>query len=124
MPQDKPQQTNNAGLFLMGTFKGIQENRRTGNDGQPWVQHFAGIEIPKANGFPGETDIIRVQVPRQLIEQGINGHLQQLIEKPVKADVWVRAYASRSGAGHSLNLSNYLDAIQQVGDSSHLKKAV
>ena len=117
------QQVNNYGLFLIGACKGILENRRTGNDGQPWVQHFLGIEVPKNGGFPGETDVLRVQVPKDLVAQGITGQVEKMIGKTVKADVWVRSYATRSGANHQLSLSSYLDAVS-LFNAPELKKAV
>lgn len=116
------QQARNHGLSFKGVYKGILENRRTNADGQPYVQHFAGIEVPKINGFPGETEIIRIQVPKQAIEQGIIGKNQPLEDKQVECFIWVRAYPTRAGAGFGYYLENHLDAIQAL-DRTELKKA-
>jgi hypothetical protein len=116
-------QVNNEGLFLQGRFMGFIENHRTGNDGSPWVQHFAGVEMVKPNGFPGETIVERLQVPKDLISQGITGKFNDLIGKPVKIECWIRAYSTRGGASYSLQLANHMDAIRSAG-SAELKKAV
>ena len=121
MQQANTQQINHTGLFLIGTLKGFLEDHRTGNDGNPWVRHFVGIELPKPNGFPGETEVVRAQVPRDLVSQGITGKYESLIGKQVRADVWVRAYPTRGGAGFSYNLANYLDCIQPTS-ANELKK--
>ena len=117
------QQVRNHGLSLKGVWKGILENRRTNNDGQAYVQHFGGIEVPKMNGFPGETEVIRVQVPKDLVSQGIMGKTSSLIDKQVECFIWVRAYPTRAGAGYGYYLENNIDCVQLLNGQSELKKA-
>lgn len=117
------QQVRNHGLSLKGVWKGILDDRRQNRDGETYVQHYGGVEVPKVNGFPGETEVIRVQVPKALISEGINGKTQPLVDKQVECFVWVRAYPTRAGAGFGYYLENNMDCVQPLNGQSELKKA-
>lgn len=112
-----------TGLLLNGRFLGyMQRDGRNQQSGEPWVMHFIGVETPKDNGFPGETIVHQLQVPRDLVNNGFLQSLKNFENQDVTCSVYVRAYPSRGAAAYSLNLTNSLDAVQIVPKSSQSAK--
>lgn len=103
-----------AGLVLAGSLVGYKEEERKGNDGNPWKQLFIGVEIPVTNGYKGQTQVIDVQVPERLQNAQLFDAINKLLNKPVLVKTYVRAFATRSGAGYGFNLDVGDEPIDQV----------
>ncbi|RUO51653.1 DNA-binding protein [Pseudidiomarina homiensis] len=101
-------QSNNAyaGTLLAGRLVGQRVEERKGNDGNPWIQYFIGIEVPVANGFPGQTDVLEVQVSEKIMNAAYHTALKDLNGKHVFVSVYPRVFATRNGAGMQYNLTN------------------
>lgn len=96
-----------AGVYLAGRLVGIRQDSRPGKDGQPWIRHFLGIEVDVLNGFPGQKDVIEVQVSDQNNNAALHTALEKFTNKDVLVAVYVRTFATRGGgAGFQYNLSS------------------
>lgn len=106
------QQSNSFhGLILAGRLVGVRKDERKGNDGQPWIRHFIGIESPVHNGFPGQTQVDEIQVGDKAMDAQFYTNLEKFHGKDVFVRVYLRVYATKAGAGHQYNLSNQPDNI-------------
>ncbi|KFZ29719.1 hypothetical protein IDAT_01040 [Pseudidiomarina atlantica] len=96
-----------AGTLLAGRLVGTRIDQRPGKDGQPWIRHFLGIEVPVVNGFPGQTDVQEVQVSEKIMNAAFHTAIEKLTGKDVFVVVYPRVYATKNGnAGMQYNLSN------------------
>ena len=101
-----------TGLVVAGRLIGLRKDERKGNDGQPWIRHFLGVETPTHNGFPGQTNVDEVQVPDSLLNAELYDKLQKFDGKDVFVAVYLRVYATKNGAGSQFNLSSQPDALR------------
>jgi len=93
-------------LKIQGTVKGVKTETIPGRDGKPdFEKHFVGFEVPKPNGFEGEMVVEKVQISREQVNKGLMAKYENIRGQKVEADVFINAFATRSGAGYQLFLS-------------------
>lgn len=96
-----------AGVYLAGRLVGIRQDSRPGKDNQPWIRHFIGVEVDVVNGFPGQKDVIEVQVSDQNNNAALHTALEKYTNKDVLVSMYVRTFATRGGgAGFQYSLSS------------------
>jgi len=91
-------------LKIRGVVKGVKTDL-VGPVNNQFEKHFVGFEVPKPNGFEGETIVERVQVSRDQYNSGIMAKYDGIKGQEVEADVFINVFATRNGAGYQLFLS-------------------
>lgn len=104
-----------TGLLLVGKCLGFKQvDGKSRQTNEAYTMHYLGVEMPKEGGFPGETVVHEIMIPKDLIHAGIMGTITSLVDKQVSASIYVRTFSGRNGAGYSFNLTNSLDAIKSL----------
>lgn len=94
-----------TGLMFNGICLGVKQITRTGNNG-PYTQSFLGISVQRDTGYGLTDEIVDIQVPKKFLDDGSFSTLNNYRNKLVSAEVWVRAYPSKSGVGYGYMLGS------------------
>lgn len=100
-------------LKIEGIVKGVKTETISETGGKPdFEKHYIGIEMPKPNGFDGETIVEKIQISRDQFNRGVYQKYGELKGQRVEAPVFVNAFQTRNGAGYQLFLSG--DGLPRV----------
>ena len=95
-------------LFVNGKCIGVKVVPQTNRtNGETWDTYEIGVNMPKPNGFEGETETVSIKISKDQQKANLHELYRKLIGQDVWIPVWVRAFPIQKGvsAGYQLCVS-------------------
>lgn len=87
------------GQIFRGECMGIKSKPAFEEGGQPMLE--VGVSVPKAGGFPGETQVLAARLTKEQVKAGVHNRINSMIGKRVELPVELNTGKTDNGRTYS-----------------------